>query len=47
MNVAFKEEYLKSDKDKEDAKHLRKIYQDQINEDEINKIKEMIKKLRL
>ena len=47
MNIAFKEEYLKSDKDLEDAKHLRTVYEDQIDEKEINKIKQMIKRLRL
>src|SRR3989344_4393528 len=46
MNIAFKEEYLKSPKDLEDARHLRIVYSEDINEDEINKIKKMIKKLR-
>jgi len=43
-NIAFKEEWLKADKDIEDARHLRIVYSDEINEDEINKIKEMIRK---
>ena len=47
MNIAFKEEYLKSDKDIEDAKHLRIIYSELVNEEEINKIKKMIKRYRL
>jgi hypothetical protein len=47
MNIAFKEELLKSNKDFEDATHLRKIYNELINEDEINKIKLLIKRLRL
>lgn len=47
MNIAFKEELLKSDKDKEDAKHLRIIYKDEIDEDFINEIKSKIKRLRL
>lgn len=47
MNVAFKEEYLKSPKDIEDAKHLRFVYQGLIDEKEINKIKQMIKRYRL
>jgi len=47
MNLAFKEELLKSDKDVKDAEHLRKIYPELVNEDEINKIKLMIRKLRL
>jgi len=47
INIAFKEELLKSDKDMEDARHLRIIYKEDLNEEEINKIKEKIKKLRL
>ena len=47
MNIAFKEELLKTDKDLGDAKHLRIIYKDEINEDEIERIKKEIKKLRL
>ncbi len=47
MNIAFKEEYLKSDKDLEDAKHLREVYSDLVSNDEINKIKQLIKRLRL
>lgn len=47
MNVAFKEELLKSDKDMEDAKHLRLIYSGLIDESEIEKIKKMIQELRL
>ncbi len=47
MNIAFKEEYLKSDKDMEDARHLRVVYSDKINEKEINEIKKLIKKIRL
>ena len=46
-NIAFKEELLKSDKDIEDAKHLRIIYKEEINEKYINEIKKMIKRLRL
>ncbi len=47
MNIAFKEEYLKSSKDLEDAKHLRKVYSDIIDEEEIKSIKQKIKRLRL
>ena len=47
MNIAFKEELLKSDKDLEDAKHLRILYKDEVDNDEIDKIKGMIKELRL
>ncbi len=46
MNIAFKEEYLKSPKDLDDAHHLRTIFKDEIDEGEINRIKEMIKKCR-
>jgi len=45
-NIAFKEEMLKSDKDMEDARHLRMVYSDDIDEDEINRIKGLIKALR-
>lgn len=45
--IAFKEELLKSPKDLEDAKHLRVVYAEKINEDEIKTIKQMIRKLRL
>lgn len=46
MNIAFKEEYLKSPKDLEDARHLRIVYDNLIDEEEINNIKKMIKELR-
>jgi len=46
-NIAFKEEYLRSDKDIEDAKHLRIIYSDKIDESKINKIKDKIRRSRL
>lgn len=45
-NIAFKEDFLGSQKDLEDAKHLRLIYKGKISEKEINKIKEKIKKYR-
>ena len=47
INIAFKEEYLKSDKDLEDAKHLRKVYSEKIDEQEITRTKQLIRKLRL
>ena len=47
MNIAFKEELLKSEKDLEDAKHLRIIYEGEINETLINDIKKKIRTLRL
>lgn len=46
-NIAFKEELLKTPKDLEDAKHLRLIYENEISEEEISKIKQLIKKLRM
>ena len=46
MNIAFKEQLLKSDKDMEDAKHLRIIYEGKLDEHRINEIKKMIKKIR-
>ncbi len=45
MNLAFKEELLKSEKDLEDAHHLRIIYSDIIDENEIRKIKAEIRRL--
>ena len=47
MNIAFKEELLKSSKDIEDAKYLRLVYKEKRNEKEIDKIKKLIKELRL
>ncbi len=47
MNIAFKEELLKSEKDIDDAKHLRIIYSDVLDENEITKIKAEIRRLRL
>ena len=47
MNIAFKEELLRDDKDIKDAKHLRLIYKDKISEENINNIKAMIIRLRL
>jgi len=46
-NIAFKEELLKTDKDMEDAKHLRIIYSSEIDEAKVNRIKDRIKKMRL
>lgn len=46
-NIAFKEELLKSDKDMEDAKHLRIIYEDEIDNEKIEEIKKKIKEKRL
>ncbi len=46
-NIAFKEELLKSEKDIEDARHLRELYSDKLNKNEISKIKKEIRRLRL
>ena len=43
MNIAFKEEMLISPKDIEDANHLRTVFKEKVDENEINNIKEMIK----
>ena len=45
--IAFKEELLKSPKDLDDAKHLRIVYSEKLNEDEIKSIKKIIKETRL
>lgn len=45
-NIAFKEEFLGAEKDLEDAKHLRIIYEGKINENEINEIKDKIREFR-
>ncbi len=47
MNIAFKEELLKSEKDIEDSIYLREVYKGEFDEDEINKIKKLIKEVRL
>ncbi|MCX6799516.1 MAG: hypothetical protein NTW59_05485 [Candidatus Diapherotrites archaeon] len=46
-NIAFKEELLKSPKDLEDARHLRIIYSEKIDEAKISGIKRLIRKFRL
>ncbi|MEK6959624.1 MAG: hypothetical protein AABX47_00485 [Nanoarchaeota archaeon] len=47
MNIAFKEELLKSAKDLEDAAHLRRVFTGQVDEKEIKSIKALIKRYRL
>jgi hypothetical protein len=47
INIAFKEELLKSPKDLEDAHHLRRVYSEMVDEEEIKKVKGMIRRLRL
>ena len=46
MNIAFKEELLKSPKDLEDALHLRIVFAETVNEEEINNFKNLIKRYR-
>ncbi|MBI5036420.1 hypothetical protein HZC09_03680 [Candidatus Micrarchaeota archaeon] len=46
-NIAFKEELLKSDKDLEDARHLRAVYAEQVDENEVGKLKQLIREWRL
>lgn len=47
MNIAFKEELLASDKDMEDAKHLRIVYTDNISEEKVREIKDKIRRIRM
>ena len=47
VNIAFKEELLKSPKDLEDARHLRIVYAEQVNENEIQLVKQLIQRFRL
>jgi len=47
MNIAFKEEYLKSEKDLEDAKHFRIVFKEDIDEERIHKLKKLIRDVRL
>ena len=46
-NIAFKEELLKSPKDIGDARHLRVVYSDFIDESKIDALKGLIRKYRL
>ena len=45
--IAFKEELLGSDKDMEDAKHLRILYKNNLKEKEIDNLKREIRRMRL
>lgn len=47
VNIAFKEELLKSPKDMEDARHLRIVFSEMVEEEKIKKVKELIRRLRL
>lgn len=42
-HIAFKQDYLGSNKDKEDALHIQKLFEDKIDYKKINKLKELIK----
>ncbi len=42
-HIAFKEFYLGSEKDIEDAKHIEELFKEKIDFNKINKIKELIK----
>ncbi|MFW5705244.1 MAG: hypothetical protein ACOCXG_05375 [Nanoarchaeota archaeon] len=44
--IAFKETLLTSEKDKEDARHLRVTFDELLNEEKINQFKELIGRLR-
>ncbi|MBI4044702.1 MAG: hypothetical protein HY392_03260 [Candidatus Diapherotrites archaeon] len=46
-NIAFKEELLKSPKDIGDARHLRIIYSEKLDEKKISELKKLVKKYRL
>lgn len=46
-NIAFKEELLKSPKDLEDARHLRAVYADRIEEKKVAELKRLIREYRL
>jgi hypothetical protein len=45
-NIAFKEEFLGTEKDLEDARHLRIIYKDKFDEQIVKDIKNKIRKYR-
>lgn len=47
VNIAFKEELLKSEKDMEDARHLRLVFDEQVDENEIKKVKHLLRMVRL
>ena len=47
VNIAFKEELLKSPKDLEDARHLRIVFAELVDGAKIKKVKELIRRLRL
>jgi hypothetical protein len=46
LQIAYKEEVLKSEKDVEDALHLREVFKDVIDEKKIKEYKKLIWKER-
>lgn len=44
--IAFKQEYLKSDRDLEDASHIEELFKDKLDYNKINKFKEIIKNIK-
>lgn len=42
-HIAFKQDYLGSNKDKEDALHIQELFKNKINHSKINKLKDLIK----
>ena len=42
-HIAFKRYYLASDKDVEDAEHIEELFKNEIEQDKVNKLKELIK----
>lgn len=47
VNIAFKEHLLTSQKDMQDAKHLRIVYEELVSQDEIKKVTELIDRCRM
>ena len=45
LQIAFKEEYLRSNKDIEDSKHLREIFKNEIDNKKIDELKNLIKEV--
>jgi len=46
-NIAFKEELLKSPKDIADSRHLRTVYEGEVDEGKVGRIKTLIRKYRI
>lgn len=45
LQIAYKEDYLKSQKDKEDALHLRELFKDKLKPEKIKEYKRLVKEL--